>query len=138
MKGNFHVRFGERGGETHWSQGQKVRSAPTLRSGSLAIKCVQEVANADPERADDYSVYGQESNGSTWALAKMNMFLHDVSGARIDWGDTLKAPTLLEGEGILVRKLEPFGIELGLRISVGRPKDNQHLVKILKLIKKIL
>ena len=46
--------------------------------------------------------------------------------------------TLLEGEGILVRKLEPFGIEMGLRISVGRPKDNQHLVKILKLIKKIL
>jgi histidinol-phosphate aminotransferase len=49
-----------------------------------------------------------------------------------------KIYTLLEGEGILVRKLEPFGIDLGLRISVGRPKDNQHLVKILKLIKKIL
>jgi hypothetical protein len=35
MKGNFHVRFGERGGETRWLQNQKVRSAPTLRSGSL-------------------------------------------------------------------------------------------------------
>jgi SAM-dependent methyltransferase len=33
MKGNFHVRFGERGGETRWPQGQKVRSAPTLRTG---------------------------------------------------------------------------------------------------------
>ena len=32
MKGNFHVRFGERGGETRWLQNQKVRSAPTLRT----------------------------------------------------------------------------------------------------------
>ena len=46
--------------------------------------------------------------------------------------------TLLESEGIIVRKLEPFGIEMGLRISVGRPKDNQHLVRIMKLMKKIL
>ena len=36
MKGNFHVRFGERGGETRWLQNQKVRSAPTLRSGTTA------------------------------------------------------------------------------------------------------
>ena len=35
MKGNFHVRFGERGGETHPPQGWKVRPAPTLRTGSL-------------------------------------------------------------------------------------------------------
>lgn len=74
---------------------------PACGSGSLAIKCVQEIANADPARADNYSVYGQESNGSTWALAKMNMFLHDIKGARIDWGDTLKAPSLLEGDHLL-------------------------------------
>ena len=49
----------------------------------------------------DYALYGQENNGATWALAKMNMFLHDVSNARIDWGDTLKEPTLLEGDALM-------------------------------------
>ncbi len=38
MKGNFHVRFGERGGETRWPQGQKVRSAPTLRTGGFLVE----------------------------------------------------------------------------------------------------
>ena len=36
MKENFHVRFGERGGETRRPQGRKVRSAPTLRSGMIS------------------------------------------------------------------------------------------------------
>src|SRR3972149_5887496 len=41
MKGNFHVRFGERGAETRWLQDQKVRSAPTLRSGTTAYVAEQ-------------------------------------------------------------------------------------------------
>ena len=36
MKENFHVRFGERGGETRRPQGRKVRSAPTLRTGMIS------------------------------------------------------------------------------------------------------
>jgi type I restriction enzyme M protein len=51
--------------------------------------------------SSDYALYGQENNGATWALAKMNMFLHDVSNARIDWGDTLGEPTLLEGDALM-------------------------------------
>jgi len=72
---------------------------PAMGSGSLAIKCVKEIASADPQRANDYSLYGQESNGSTWALAKMNMFLHNIN-AEVEWGDTLKYPTLLEGDAL--------------------------------------
>jgi type I restriction enzyme M protein len=68
---------------------------PACGSGSLLIKCAREVGSRD------YMLYGQENNGSTWALAKMNMFLHDVSQARVDWGDTLRAPTLLEGEQLM-------------------------------------
>ena len=37
MKENFHVRFGERGGETRRPQGRKVRSAPTLRTGGFLV-----------------------------------------------------------------------------------------------------
>jgi len=43
MKGNFHVRFGERGGETRWLQNQKVRSAPTLRSGAYLLGMLHEL-----------------------------------------------------------------------------------------------
>ena len=68
---------------------------PACGSGSLLIRCANEVSS------DDYSLYGQENNGSTWALAKMNMFLHDVGGARIDWGDTLQRPTLVDGNHLL-------------------------------------
>jgi type I restriction enzyme M protein len=74
--------------------GERI-SDPACGSGSLLIKCAREVGDRN------YMLYGQENNGSTWALAKMNMFLHDVSQARIDWADTLRAPTLLEGEHLM-------------------------------------
>jgi type I restriction enzyme M protein len=50
---------------------------------------------------DNYALYGQENNGSTWALAKMNMFLHDVTSARIEWGDTLNNPLLVEDDKLM-------------------------------------
>ncbi len=67
---------------------------PACGSGSLLIKCANQVGS------DDYALYAQENNGSTWALAVMNMFLHNinVSQENIQWGDTLKGPTLLEGD----------------------------------------
>jgi type I restriction enzyme M protein len=68
---------------------------PTCGSGSLLIKLVQQV----PDR--NYSVFGQESNGSTWALCKMNMFLHDIDNARIEWGDTIKNPKLTEDDKLM-------------------------------------
>jgi len=34
-------------------------------------------------------------------------------------------------KGIIVRDLGPFGIEKGLRVSVGKPEENKHLVKCL-------
>lgn len=44
-------------------------------------------------------LFGQEKNGSTWALSKINMFLHGELGAQLAWGDTLKDPRLVaEGQ----------------------------------------
>lgn len=68
---------------------------PTCGSGSLLIKAGQEVGN------DNFSLYGQELNGSTWALAMMNMFLHGFDNATIRWGDTLRSPKLLEGDKLM-------------------------------------
>ena len=68
---------------------------PTCGSGSLLIHVADEVNDRD------YSLFGQESNGSTWALCRMNMFLHDKDSARIEWGDTLGNPKLLSGDKLM-------------------------------------
>ncbi|WKN29757.1 type I restriction-modification system subunit M [Porifericola rhodea] len=68
---------------------------PTCGSGSLLIKTAKEVGSKN------FSLYGQEINGSTWALARMNMFLHEIDNATIEWGDTLNNPKLLEGDSLL-------------------------------------
>lgn len=71
---------------------------PTCGSGSLLIKCANYVKR---QGSNDYSLYGQENTGGTWALAKMNMFLHGVDGARIEWGDTIRNPKLLEDDKLM-------------------------------------
>ncbi|MCK4513713.1 MAG: N-6 DNA methylase, partial [Spirochaetaceae bacterium] len=68
---------------------------PACGSGSLLIKCGNHVLKSGSK---DFALYGQEINGSTWALAKMNMFLHGMDGAQIEWGDTIRNPKLLEND----------------------------------------
>jgi type I restriction enzyme M protein len=68
---------------------------PTCGSGSLLIKAGLEVGS------ENFSLYGQEANGSTWALAVMNMFLHGFDNATIRWGDTIRNPKLKEGDVLM-------------------------------------
>ncbi len=59
---------------------------PTCGSGSLLIKASKEV------KSDNFRLYGQEKNGQTYSLCRMNMFLHKINDADIRWGDTLRNP----------------------------------------------
>lgn len=68
---------------------------PTCGSGSLLIKASKEVGN------HNFALYGQEKNGQTQALSKMNMFLHEVNDAKIEWGDTLRNPLHLENDHLM-------------------------------------
>ena len=68
---------------------------PACGSGSLLVKVAEEVGSGD------FSLYGQESNGDTWALCKMNMFLHNMDAADIEWGDTINHPKLLENDSLM-------------------------------------
>lgn len=68
---------------------------PTCGSGSLLIKVANEIDGKN------YALYGQENNGSTWALARMNMFLHEQDNAVIEWGDTLNHPQLKEKDSLM-------------------------------------
>jgi len=68
---------------------------PTCGSGSLLIK----VGRQADER--DFALFGQEMNGTTHALCRMNMFLHGMDNFRIEWGDTLRNPRLIEGDHLM-------------------------------------
>ncbi len=68
---------------------------PACGSGSLLIQAAQEVGS------ENFALYGQEVNGATWALARMNMFLHAKDAARIEWCDTLNSPALVEGDQLM-------------------------------------
>ena len=73
---------------------------PACGSGSLLMKCGRKVvANHDSK---EYALYGQEAIGSTWSLAKMNMFLHGEDNHKIEWGDTIRNPKLLDQNGDLM------------------------------------
>ena len=85
---------------------------PACGSGSLLIKCGNQLLK---QGTNNFALYGQEAMGSTWALAKMNMFLHGMDNARIEWGDTIRNPKLLEDDSTMKFEVvvanPPFSLE---------------------------
>ncbi len=74
---------------------------PACGSSSLLMKCGRKVRD-NFNGSKKYALFGQEAIGSTWALAKMNMFLHGEDNHRIEWGDTIRHPMLLDKNGGLL------------------------------------
>ena len=67
---------------------------PTCGSGSLLLK-------ANDEAPRGLSIYGQEMDNATSALARMNMILHDNATAKIVQGNTLSSPEWKDANGQL-------------------------------------
>lgn len=65
---------------------------PTCGSGSLLLK-------AADESPVGISIYGQEMDNATYALAKMNMILHGHETAELWRGNTLAAPHFKNSDG---------------------------------------
>ena len=70
-------------------------------SAGLLIKCqlaLKEKMEARKEKGKyaHLQLYGQEFNPPTWAMANMNMVIHDMEG-KIEIGDTMKNPKFKEG-----------------------------------------
>lgn len=70
---------------------------PTCGSGSLLLKV------ADEAGPGGLTLYGQEKDNATAALAKMNMILHDAPTAEVWQDDTLADPHWTEPDGSLKR-----------------------------------
>jgi len=106
--GNFASDAGKKGGEFYTPAevsrllativapraGDRICD-PCCGSGSLLIRAGRAVGS------DDFALFGQELNGATWALARMNMFLHGLDNARIERGDTIRNPKLVEGDRLM-------------------------------------
>lgn len=65
---------------------------PTCGSGGLLIKARLVFERKHPEKTQAPRLYGQELNPVTFAMAKMNMFLHDFGGSEFAIGDTFRNP----------------------------------------------
>ncbi|HEY5892681.1 MAG TPA: type I restriction-modification system subunit M [Chthoniobacterales bacterium] len=98
---------------------------PACGSGSLLIKVGRQ---AD---ARDFALFGQESNGTTHALCRMNMFLHGMDTFNIQWGDTLRNPRLVENDELMkfdiVVANPPFSLEKwGIDAAEADPHRRYH------------
>ena len=68
---------------------------PTVWSWGFLIQSKEYVK--EQQNSSDISLSGQEDNGTTWAICKMNMILHWVTKHFIENGDTLAEPLHKEG-----------------------------------------
>lgn len=102
---------------------------PACGSGGLLIQAAQEVARVadSAQEQRNFALFGQESNGSTWALCRMNMFLHSFDSARIEWCDTLNSPLLVENDRLMkfncVVANPPFSLD---KWGAENAENDQH------------
>lgn len=83
---------------------------PCCGSGGLLIKChlrllethgvVENGRHKLPPHVAPLKLYGQEINPTTFAIAKMNAFIHDME-AEIALGDTMRKPAFTSPQGSL-------------------------------------
>ena len=87
---------------------------PTAGSGGMLIECAHHIERKGGNPRN-LTLHGQEKNLSTWAICKMNMLLHGLPDARIEKGDTICDPKLVdEGELLLYDRVianPPFSLD---------------------------
>jgi type I restriction enzyme M protein len=79
---------------------------PTCGSGGMLLSCIAHLRNQKKEWRN-VKLYGQERNLMTSSIARMNCFLHGIEDFRIERGDTLAKPKLVEGD-----RLQRFDVVL--------------------------
>lgn len=108
MIANFASDAGKKGGEFYTpskvselvarliapKENDRIYDA-TCGSGGLLLKAYKQVESRK------VALYGQEQNMQTWALCRMNMFLHNVDDATIWQGDTLSNPGNIKDDKLM-------------------------------------
>lgn len=87
-------------------EGMRI-SDPTCGSGGMLIQSAEHVLRGKGRQLGggeplNLTLHGQEKNLGTWAIAKMNLLLHGLMDARVEKGDTIRNPRLLDADGNLL------------------------------------
>lgn len=82
-------------------EGESVND-PTCGSGGMLVEMANVVREHDGD-ARTLKLSGQEVSLTTAAIARMNLFLHDIEDFRIRRGDTLRDPKFKTADGQLER-----------------------------------
>jgi type I restriction enzyme M protein len=85
---------------THPTEGMKVCD-PNCGSGGFLIATLHELKKKGLNERK-VNLFGQEYNLNTWAICKMNMLLHGILDARIEKGDTMATPKLVENGELML------------------------------------
>ncbi len=88
-------------------EGMRIND-PTVGSGGFLINTIhylrklREQAGKDPRNPPiDITLTGQDKNVNTWSICKMNLLLHGLPDARIEKGDSIRDPQLIEGDQLM-------------------------------------
>ncbi|MBA4416480.1 MAG: SAM-dependent DNA methyltransferase [Syntrophus sp. (in: bacteria)] len=73
---------------------------PTCGSGGMLLSCITHLRRQGKEWRN-VRLYGQERNLMTSSIARMNCFLHGIEDFRIERGDTLSEPKLVQGDRLM-------------------------------------
>lgn len=68
---------------------------PCAGSGGMLIQSKEYVRESGGD-SRNLSLAGQELNGGTWSICKMNLLLHGIRSAKIEQGDTIRNPLHLD------------------------------------------
>lgn len=102
---------------------------PTCGSAGLLIKCELELKEKQEKLSKKtfapLRLYGQEYTTTSWAMAKMNMIIHDMEGD-VELGDTFNNPRFKDVSGHGIRRFDRV---------VANPMWNQGKKKTERLYK---
>ena len=103
---------------------------PTCGSGGMLLSCIAHLRNQKKEWRN-VKLYGQERNLMTSSIARMNCFLHGIEDFRIERGDTLAEPKLVEGDRLMrfdvVLANPPYSIKQWDRDAFGSDPWGRNL-----------
>jgi len=101
---------------------------PTCGSGGLLVKTflrfLEKYGEKEngrlkiPGHIEEIRVFGQDINASAYAMAWMNVVIHDIQDAEIHLGDTMRMPAFLDPSGRHLRRFD---------VVIANPMWNQDI-----------
>ena len=104
---------------------------PTCGSGGMLVKSLDYLRNKGKEW-QGVKVFGQEINGLTSSIARMNLYLNGVEDFSIACGDTLRYPAFIDGSRLrtfdMVLANPPYSIKEWDRASFEHDKWGRNFL----------